>query len=134
MKSIYEQFKKGTLKAGQRFSITGTIVAVDTEDPAIPLKVDMDGAGLTWLKEGVIKYMEPAAEKLYEVCIGGYLLSYYGSDYTGGQWNSFLWRRREVPTDILVQAFPMSFLEKHFPEAVAIAKEVNKETSHGNLL
>lgn len=125
MKSIYEQFKEGNLKEGQRLSIAGTIRTIDTRDNTF--LVEFDGGERFWLGEPTFKYMEPAAEKLYEVCIGGYLLSYYGSDYTGGQWNSFLWRRREVPTDILVQAFPMNFLEKHFPEVVAIAKGVTKE-------
>lgn len=132
MKSIYEQFEEGTLKEGQRLSVTGTIRTIDTRDNT--LMVEIDGGERFWMGEPTFKYMEPAVDKLYEVCIGGYLLSYYGSDYTDGQWESFLWRRREVPTDILVQAFPMSFLEKHFPEAVAIAKEVTKEPSNGNLL
>lgn len=133
MNSLYEQFKEGTLKEGQRFSVTGTIVLIDAEDPALPLKVDIDGEGIKWLKEGAIKYMEPAAEKLYEVSIGGRLLSYYGSDYEEGKWTCFLWRSREEPKDIFVQAFPMSFLEKHFPEVVDIAKESNKEEG-GNAL
>lgn len=45
-----------------------------------------------WLREGTIKYMEPAPEKLHEVSIGDHL------------------------------------------EAVAIAQEVTKEPSNGNLL
>ncbi|WVS22317.1 hypothetical protein [Enterococcus phage vB_EFaS_ZC1] len=134
MKSMYEQFKEGTLQAGQRVTFTGTVEEIDNSDTLFPVLVNIEGNGKMWLREGTIKYMEPAPEKLYEVCIGGYLLSYYGSEYIGGQWNSFLWRRREVPADILVQSFPMSFLEKTFPEVVAIAKEVTKETGNGNLL
>ncbi|UQT01298.1 hypothetical protein XMKAXML_00085 [Enterococcus phage vB_OCPT_PG13] len=134
MKSIYEQFNEGTLYKGQRFTVTGTIEKVEEEDPTLPILVKIDGGLTLWFNEGTIKHMKPAAEKLYEVSIGGYLLSYYGCDYTGGSWNSFLWRRREMGSDILVQAFPMSFLEKHFPEAVAIAQEANMETGYGNLL
>ncbi|AGR49027.1 hypothetical protein [Enterococcus phage IMEEF1] len=127
MKSMYEQFKEGTLQAGQRVTFTGTVEEIDDTDSLFPVLVNIDGNGKMWLREGTFKYMEPADEKLYEVSIGGHLLSYYGSDYIGGVWNSFLWIRREVDSDILVQAFPMSFLEKHFPEAVAIAQEVAKE-------
>ncbi|UQT00972.1 hypothetical protein POQMFEI_00046 [Enterococcus phage vB_OCPT_CCS2] len=125
MKSIYEQFEEGTLKEGQRLSVTGTIRTIDTRDNT--LMVEIDGGERFWMGEPTFKYMEPAPEKLYEVSIGGHLLSYYGCDYTGGVWDSFLWRRREVDSDILVQSFPMSFLEKHFPEAVAIAQEITKE-------
>lgn len=127
MKSIYEQFKESTLQIGQRVTFTGTVEKIDDTDFLFPVLVNIDGNGKTWLREGTFKYMEPATEKLYEVSIGGHLLSYYGSDYAGGKLDSFLWRRREVDSDILVQAFPRSFLEKYFPEAVAIAQEVTKE-------
>lgn len=132
MKSMYEQFKEGALQAGQRVTFTGTVEEIDNSDTEFPVLVNIEGNGKMWLREGAIKYMEPVPEKLYEVIIGGYLLSYYGCDYTGGVWDSFLWRRREMSSDILVQAFPMSFLEKHFPEAVAIAQEITKETSNGD--
>lgn len=132
MRSIYEQFKEGTLKEGQRLSVTGMIRTIDTRDNT--LLVEIDGGERFWMREPTFKYMEPAPEKLYEVCIGGYLLSYYGSDYKEGFFHRFVWKNREEPKDIFVQAFPMSFLEKHFPEAVAIAQEVTKEPSNGNLL
>lgn len=125
MESIYEQFKDGTLKEGQRLSVTGTIRTIDTRDNT--LMVEIDGGESFWLGEPTFKYMEPAPEKLYEVSIGGYLLSYYRSDYEEGFFHRFVWKNREEPEDILVQAFPMSFLEKTFPEVVAITKEVTKE-------
>lgn len=127
MKSMYEQFKEGTLQAGQRVTFTGTVEEIDDSDTLFTVLVNIEGNGKMWLREGTIKYMEPAPEKLYEVNIGGRLLSYYGSDYEDGKWTCFLWRSREEPKDIFVQAFPMSFLVKHFPEVVAIAKEVTKE-------
>lgn len=125
MESIYEQFKEGTLKEGQRLSVTGTIRTIDTRDNT--LMVEIDGGERFWMGEPTFKYMKTAPDKLYEVNIGDRLLSYYGSDYEDGKWTCFLWRSREEPKDIFVQAFPMSFLVKHFPEAVAIAKEVTKE-------
>jgi len=131
---MYEQFKEGTLQAGQRVTFTGTVEEIDDSDTVFPVLVNIDGNGKMWLREGTIKHMEPAPDKLYEVCIGGYLLSYYGSDYKEGFFHRFVWKNREEPEDILVQAFPMSFLEKTFPEVVAIAKEVTKEPSNGNLL
>lgn len=127
MKSMYEQFKEGTLQVGQRVTFTGTVEEIDDSDTLFPVLVNIEGNGKMWLREGTIKYMKPATNKLYEISIGGHLLSYYRCDYTEGIWNSFLWRRREEDSDILVQAFPMSFLEKYFPEAVAIAQEVTKE-------
>lgn len=92
MKSIYEQFKEGTLQAGQRVTFTGTVEEIDDSDTSFPVLVNIEGNGKMWLREGTIKYMEPAPEKLYEVCIGDHL------------------------------------------EAVAIAQEVTKEPSNGNLL
>ncbi|AQT27648.1 hypothetical protein EFP10_13 [Enterococcus phage EF-P10] len=66
MKSMYEQFKEGTLQAGQRVTFTGTVEEIDNSDDLFPVLVNIEGNGKMWLREGTIRYMEPAPEKLVD--------------------------------------------------------------------
>lgn len=66
MKSIYEQFKEGTLQAGQRVTFTGTVEEIDNSDDLFPVLVNIEGNGKMWLREETIKCMEPAPEKLVD--------------------------------------------------------------------
>lgn len=54
MKSIYEQFKEGTLQAGQRVTFTGTVEEIDDSDTLFPVLVNIEGNGKCGLEKELL--------------------------------------------------------------------------------